>query len=125
MRRHLKHFAKNDLFGNGNLPVKSNKRYFPRPKTIRNHIVRATRKLRRSLIDQECLVDKIEQWKQDQKETNIYFRPKKKAESNEEMYELPDCDEDGRYPVAVYEEYLYPYNAYVAFCSLCVLELLF
>ena len=78
MRRHLKHFAKNDLFGNGNLPVKSNKRYFPRPKTIRNHIVRATRKLRRSLIDQECLVDKIEQWKQDQKETNIYFRPKKK-----------------------------------------------
>lgn len=78
MRRHLKVIVKRELFQEESLPPKTNKRYFPRPKTIRNHMVKATRKLRRSLIDQECLVDKIDQWRQEDPATKIYFRPKEK-----------------------------------------------
>ena len=32
-------------------------------RSIGNHIVKATQKLRRSLIDRDCLIDKIQQWK--------------------------------------------------------------
>eukprot|EP00112_Aurelia_sp_Birch-Aquarium-sp1_P011369 Seg239.8 transcript_id=Seg239.8/GoldUCD/mRNA.D3Y31 product="hypothetical protein" protein_id=Seg239.8/GoldUCD/D3Y31 len=41
-------------------------------------MIKATRKLRRSLIDQECLVDKIDQWRQEDPAMKIYFRPKEK-----------------------------------------------
>ena len=92
MRRHLKYVVKNDLFGEETVPPKSNKRYFPRPKTIRNHMVRARRKLRRSLIDQECLIDKIRQWKQKEKNSRFYFRPKAKTDDDES--EPSSCWED-------------------------------
>ena len=91
MRRYLKVAVKRDLFEGENLPPITNKRYFPRPKTIRNHIVKATRKLRRSLIDQECLVGKIQQWQLEDPFAKIYFRPKGKPNAARERNDLnPD-----------------------------------
>ncbi len=94
MRRHLKLVVKSDLFGNKSLPPKTNKRYFPRPKTIRNHMVKATRKFRHSLIDQECLTEKIRHWKEEGQPCNIYFRPKAKTNNCNEPNELNGSDEE-------------------------------
>ena len=54
----------------------SNKRFFPRKATIRNHIVHSRRRLCYSLIDQKCLEHKIEEQKKESYSTNIFFRPK-------------------------------------------------
>ena len=100
MRRHLKVAVKRGMFKEDDLPPKTNKRYFPRPKTIRNHMVKAVRNLRRSLIDQECLNDKIGEWKREDNSTNIFYRPKKKQTQRpepdkEDIENEQDCDEDG------------------------------
>ena len=39
-------------------------------------MVEATKKLRYSKIDQECLIKKIEQWRKESPEDHIYFQPK-------------------------------------------------
>ena len=76
MKRLSKITLTNDIFRNGSLPEPSNKRFYPRKATIRNHMIHARRKLCHSLIDQECLQNKVEQWKKENPTTNIYFRPK-------------------------------------------------
>lgn len=58
------------------LPEPSNKRFYPRSPVILNHIAQTRRKLCRSLIDQECLQEKIKKWKEEDPATNIFFRPK-------------------------------------------------
>ena len=80
MRRRLDRFVKNEIF-QSDIPPKTNKRFFPRLKTIRSHMVEALRKLRYSKIDQECLSKKIEQWKFENSSDRIYFQPKGTAES--------------------------------------------
>ena len=77
MRRCLDRFVKNEIF-QSDIPPKTNKRFFPRLKTIRSHMVEALRKLRYSKIDQECLSKKIEQWKFENSSDRIYFQPKGK-----------------------------------------------
>ena len=76
MKRLLKITLPNDIFRNASLPEPSNKRFYPRKATIRNRMIHARRKLCHSLIDQECLQNKIEQWKKENPTTKIYFRPK-------------------------------------------------
>ena len=61
MKRLLKIMLTNDIFRNESLTEPSNKRFYPRKATIRNHMIHACRKLCHSLIDQECLQNKIEQ----------------------------------------------------------------
>ena len=73
---------KNDVFKNEKLPDSSNKRFFPRKSTIRNHMIHARRKLCHSLIDQECLTHKIDKWKKEFPATNIFFRPKSIMDNN-------------------------------------------
>ncbi|XP_047134258.1 calcium-responsive transcription factor [Hydra vulgaris] len=75
MRRHLEFFVQAEFTANNNLQS-ANKRYFPIDETIRNHMLNARRKLRRSLIDQECLHDKISEWQIIFQEAMIKFRPK-------------------------------------------------
>ena len=58
MKRHLNLVVQDKLFGGVNLQRISIKQFYPRTRTIRNH----KRKLCRSMIDQECLVKKIEDW---------------------------------------------------------------
>ena len=42
-------------------------------------MVEAIKKLRYSKIDQECLIKKIEQWREESPEDQIYFQPKGSA----------------------------------------------
>ncbi|XP_047132481.1 calcium-responsive transcription factor-like [Hydra vulgaris] len=56
MRRHLEFFVHGEI--TSDKPQKTNKRFFPMDKTIRNRMLNARRKLRRSMIDQECLLEK-------------------------------------------------------------------
>ena len=76
MRRCLDRLVKNEMFQSNDIPPKTNKRFFPQQKTIRSHMVEALGKLRYSKIDQECLANKIEQWKSENPSDMIYFQPK-------------------------------------------------
>ena len=64
------------IFQNQDIPEPSNKRFFQRTSTIRNHITHTKRKLCHSRIDQDCLQEKIKQWKLSEKSSNIFFRLK-------------------------------------------------
>nr|XP_047131872.1 uncharacterized protein LOC124810909 isoform X1 [Hydra vulgaris] len=75
MRRHLNAFVHLELQSDVTAK-KSNKRFFPRDETIANHIKKARQSLRRSLIDQECLREKINEWKLYFPDALIMFRPK-------------------------------------------------
>ena len=79
MRRCLNRLVQSEIFDKNYWPPKSNKRFYPRLKTIRSHMVEAIKKLRYSKIDQECLIKKIEQWREESPEDHIYFQPKGSA----------------------------------------------
>ena len=90
----LKIAVKTELF-KGNIPDQTNKRFFPRNSTIRNHMAIVRRKLYHSLIDQEQLQFKIDGWIKEHQNTKIYFRPKG-VSSVDDSYEnsLHDSDSD-------------------------------
>ena len=60
-----------EIFKNENLPQPTYKRFFSQTSTIRNHVTHAKRKLCLSLIDQECLQEKIDQWETADKSVKI------------------------------------------------------
>ena len=76
MKRLLKIIVKTEMFKSADIPETSNKRFFARTSTIRNHITHTKRKLCHSMIDQDCLQEKIKQWKLSDKSSNIFFRLK-------------------------------------------------
>ena len=77
MRRCLDRYVKTTLYPSSqNVPPKTNKRFFPRLKTIRSHMLEALKKLRYSKIDQECLAKKVEQWQHESPSDKFYFQPK-------------------------------------------------
>ena len=76
MRRLTKIFVKNDLCGSENLPDQNNRRFYPRSRVFRSLMYRTMKTLRKSMIDQECLIDKIEQWKIEDPSVKLHFRPK-------------------------------------------------
>ena len=59
VKRSLNTFVNNELFGTGSVPKKSNKRFHPRVETIRSAMKRIQRKIRKNLIDQDFLEEKI------------------------------------------------------------------
>ena len=73
MKRHLTFFIKNDMFSGVELPLKTNGWYYPRKKTIKNLMIESTKKFRHSKIGQECLVQKIIDWKKKQSFDNLFF----------------------------------------------------
>lgn len=76
MRRRLDLLVKKELFTKGSCPQKINKRFFPRLKTIHSHMLEAFKKYRYSKIDQERLMKKMGQWKNDNPKEEMYFRLK-------------------------------------------------
>ena len=89
MRRLIKIFVKNDLFGSENLPDQNNRRFYPRSSVIRSLMYRTMKTLRKSMIDQVCVIDKIEQWKTKDPSAKFHFRPKYVAEKEPlEKYEI-------------------------------------
>lgn len=81
MRRCLRRVIENEMFTEKG-PARSNKRFYPRLKTIRSHMVNALQKSRNSKIDQECLVDKISKWRRDLTDDSFFFRPKSKESTS-------------------------------------------
>ena len=94
MKRLLKIIVKTEIFKNENLPDPTNKRFFPRTSTIRNHVTHAKRKLCHSLIDQECLQEKINQWETTNKSVKNFFRSKSSAEQDGDENSSDDINTD-------------------------------
>ena len=85
MKRLLKFTVKNEIFKDQALPEVTNKRYFPTSRSVKNHISKARRKQTQSLIDQECLQEKIGEWKKSNPTTKIHLRTKSlRSDSKEE-----------------------------------------
>ena len=95
MKRLLKIFIKNDIFDRKNLPDQNNRCFYPRSKIIRAAMCRALKTLKKSLVDQECLIAKIEQWKAEDPSAKLYFCPKcdSNVEEEEEIYENSDAED--------------------------------
>nr|XP_047140896.1 uncharacterized protein LOC124815968 [Hydra vulgaris] len=74
MKRLLRLTVK-DTFGNENLPLSNSRRFYPNSATIRSHIVKIKKKLRHSMIDQECLLIKCEEWKKCYPSVKVFLRP--------------------------------------------------
>ncbi|PFX25800.1 hypothetical protein AWC38_SpisGene9547 [Stylophora pistillata] len=75
MKRHLRHYVRNDLFAGQNPPPVTNRRYHPKDVDIRNHMYKETVKQMLSKADQESLEEKIKGWKQENPEDLFFFRP--------------------------------------------------
>ena len=50
MQRHIRIFVKTELFRGTKLPPSTSRRYFPKKKDLRNHMYRATMKLKFSKL---------------------------------------------------------------------------
>ena len=67
MKRLLKIFVKNYLFSGQDLPDSNNRQLYANSAIIYSHIDRTKAKMRHSMIDQECLLYKIEEWQKSDK----------------------------------------------------------
>ena len=92
MKRHLSMYVKNDMFGGINLPPKTNKRYYSRIRAIRNQMFFERQKLKKSLIDQEALQEKVDEWKRENPTTSIYFRSKCSSSTDDNTEETSECE---------------------------------
>ena len=75
MKRHLRHYLRNDLFAGMTASPIMNRRYLPKDVDIRNHMYKATVKQMLSKVDKENLEKKIKQWRQENSEDLFFFRP--------------------------------------------------
>ena len=73
MQRHIKVFVK-ELFGSANLPSIFNRRFYPSKGDIQKLIYRRRQKLLYSLVDQENLLKKVEDWKKENAEDLWFIR---------------------------------------------------
>ena len=96
MKRLLKIFIKNDIFDRKNLPDQNNRCFYPRSEIIHAAMCRAMKNLRKSMIDQECFIAKIEQWKGEDPSAKLHFHPKcdSYVEEEEQSYENSDAEDD-------------------------------
>ena len=92
MKRHLKIFVHDDLFRGKEQPQRSNRRYFPRAKTIKNHMYSATMRARHSFMDQDNIEQLIEKCRNEKGSTRdrFYFRPYVEGSGAYKDTELPD-----------------------------------
>ena len=76
MKRHLRHYLRNDLFAGMTASPIMNRRYHLKDVDIRNHMYKATVKQMLSKVDQENLEKKIKQWRQKENSEDLFsFRP--------------------------------------------------
>ena len=77
MKRHLKIFVHDNLFRGKEQPQRSNRQYFPRAKTIKNHMYNAAMRARLSFMDQDNIERLIQKWRNEKSSSNdrFHFRP--------------------------------------------------
>ena len=95
MRQQVKITVKHEIFGGINVPPTSNRRYYPNPIIIRSHMVHTKRKMRHSMIDQECLIEKVKQWIEEQPDSRIFYCPTTVKKSDENGSNSAEEDYDG------------------------------
>ena len=93
MKRHLKMYVKDDLFCGKNQPKRNNRRYFPKPKTIKNHMYNATVRSRLSVMDQDNVELLVDQWEKKQSGDKFYYR-KYKEGSGKDFESIPSFNND-------------------------------
>ena len=74
VQRHLKHYVQHYLCAS-ELPDSLDRAYYPDIQDIRNHINTAKRSLQLSVIDQENVLLKTNEWKELSPDTKLFFRP--------------------------------------------------
>ena len=71
----LRRYVKKELCkGNEIMPSESDKSFYPTPKDISNHIYMTSQKNKFSKLDQQDLLHKINEWKQEDKEASYFLR---------------------------------------------------
>ena len=92
MKRHLKIYVKDELFRGKEQPQRGNRRYFPRAKTIKNHMYNAAMRARLSFMDQDNIKLLVQKWKNEKKSSNgrFYFRPYIEGSGEYKNTELSD-----------------------------------
>ena len=95
MKRHLKIFVHDDLFRGKVQPQRSNRRYFPHAKTVKNHMKNAAMRARLSFIDQDNIERLTEKWRNENGSSNdrFYFRPYVEGSGEYKTTELSDEDD--------------------------------
>ena len=101
MKRHLRIFVKDDLFHGRQQPERNNRRYYPKGKTIKNHMYNATINSRLSAIDQDNVEEMIRQWKNEEHRSGdkFFFRPYKEGSADfatcatDEDHETDACED--------------------------------
>lgn len=99
MKRHLKIYIKDELFRGKEQPLRDNRRYFPRAKTIKNHMYNAAMRARLSFMDQDNVTRLVEKWKCEKASSNdrFYFRPYVEGSGefkNTDLQNEEDSDDD-------------------------------
>ena len=85
---------KKDLFSGIAMPSRSNRRYFPKKKVIRNKLYKTYVKNRFSKLDQENLAEIVKIWQQENKTDNFYFRPYSEIQGTSINEDGEDLDSD-------------------------------
>lgn len=79
VKRCLDQFLKRELFcdvPDSKKPRKTNRRYYPSRKDLRNHIARAISAQKYSNDDQESLRQRIEDWRKQSPQSKYFYRPR-------------------------------------------------
>ena len=94
MQRHIHIFVKMELFRNQELKPTTSRRYFPKISDLRNHMYRASIKLRFSKLDQENLEKKVKEWRQQHPSDMFFFRGSGEVVDEDNMGSVNGMDSD-------------------------------
>ena len=83
VQRHLKHYVCHTLCSE-QPPDRLDRAYYPELQDIHNHVNKAKRSIQLSLLDQENVALRIEQWKKESPAAKYAFRPFHKDQSDSE-----------------------------------------
>ena len=94
MQRHIHIFVKMELFRNQELKPTTSRRYFPKMSDLRNHVHRASIKLRFSKLHQENLEKKVKEWRQQHPSDMFFFRGYGEVVDEDNMGSVNGMDSD-------------------------------
>ena len=89
--RHTEAYVRRQLFEGKTLPSKFNRRFYPHRRDYENIIYKARVAAMKSLVDQDNLMRKIDDWKAAE-DVNIFFRPYVDPESSSDYVCVTDTE---------------------------------
>jgi len=92
VQRHTEVYVRRQLFEGQHLPSKFNRRFYPHRRDYENIIYRARVAAMKSLVDQENLRLKVDEWKLADPNVCVIFRPYVDPESTADFVCLTDAD---------------------------------